>query len=92
MIESAKTYSPGECAVTCGVPTRTILTAIRKGELPAVRFNARVLRIARSDLLAWRIRCTEQIPPACTSRTSPTSPAPPPRPIITAHPTRTLHA
>lgn len=70
MIETAQSYSPGECAVACGIPRRTVLRAIRAGELPALRFNARVVRVTRRDLLAWRINCTGQTPPAGPTRTS----------------------
>ena len=48
-----KTYSPGEVAQRCGLPTRTVLAAIRSGELGAWQINRRVLRIPEADLSRW---------------------------------------
>lgn len=47
-------YSPGEAALICGVSKNTILAALRCGELAYIAVNARVFRIDRSALIAWR--------------------------------------
>lgn len=74
MIENSQSYSPGEAAVVCSVPRRTILAAIKAGRLRAARFNARVIRISRNDLLAWRIELTGQTQHATTRTTRIKSP------------------
>jgi len=53
MATSDYSLSPGEAAAIVGCPTRTILTAINAGRLPARRYNARVIRTSRQHLAAW---------------------------------------
>lgn len=43
-----------EAAEALGVSWRTIREAVRRGELFATRFNARVIRISETDLREWR--------------------------------------
>jgi excisionase family DNA binding protein len=47
------TYSPQAVADLLGLPKSTVLAAIEKGELPAIRYNARVIRITAVDSAAW---------------------------------------
>jgi excisionase family DNA binding protein len=47
------TYKPQQAADLLGLPKSTILAAIERGELPAMRFNARVYRITAVDCAAW---------------------------------------
>ena len=47
------TYSPKQAAALLGFQKSTILAAIDKGELPAIRANARVIRITATDAAAW---------------------------------------
>jgi excisionase family DNA binding protein len=72
-------FSPGEAAIVTGTPRRTILAAVASGELPAARFNRRVLRISRRDLLAWRIAKMQaqsaQLAQLDTTRTTPARPS-----------------
>jgi excisionase family DNA binding protein len=49
--------SPGEIAALLGISTRTILEAIRRGELPAIRYSRKTLMISTAEALAWRDRC-----------------------------------
>ena len=55
MSQTERTYRPGEAAAVCGVPVRTVLRAISRAELGAIRYNARVICITHADLLAWRV-------------------------------------
>lgn len=50
-------FSPGEVAVMCGIPTKAVRRAILSGDLKALRYNARVLRITDEDLKAWQVVC-----------------------------------
>ena len=49
-------FTPGEVAERHGIPTRTVLEAIRRGDLPAFRYNARVIRVHRDALEKWTLR------------------------------------
>lgn len=57
MIRPLPLLTPSEAAMVATVPTRTILSAIRTGELAAFKFNARTFRIEQHDLQAWLARC-----------------------------------
>jgi hypothetical protein len=59
MIEHETFLSPGHCAVMAGCPRKTVLHAIATRVLPARRFNAKTILVARADLVAW-IRAAEQ--------------------------------
>ena len=59
MIEHQTWVAPGEAALLAGCSRRTVLGAIRAGELPARQFNRRVILICRSDLAAW-VRAAER--------------------------------
>lgn len=54
---NSQSYSPGEVAAMAGICTKTVRRAILAGELAALRYNSRTLRITRSDLEAWQVRC-----------------------------------
>ncbi len=43
------TYSPQQAADLLGIPKSTILAAIERDELPAIRWNSRVYRITAID-------------------------------------------
>lgn len=64
-----KTYSPQEVADLLGLSKATILGAVKTGELPAIRYNARVFRVAAVDCAAWyalrggRLRSTTSTTP-----------------------------
>ena len=47
------TYSPQQVADLLGLPKSTILAAIERDELPAIKFNARLYRITATDCAAW---------------------------------------
>ena len=47
------TYSPQQVSDLLGLPKSTVLAAIERDELPAIRFNARVYRITATDCAAW---------------------------------------
>lgn len=47
------TYSPQQAADLLGLPKSTILAAIDRNELPAIKFNARLYRITATDCAAW---------------------------------------
>ncbi len=47
------TFTIGDVATRCDVSMKTVRRAVRSGELPAVRFNRQVVRIARRDVELW---------------------------------------
>jgi excisionase family DNA binding protein len=65
-------YSPQEAADLLGIPKSTVLTAIERDELPAIRYNARVFRITATDCAAWyasrggRMKSTTSTSPTTT--------------------------
>lgn len=48
--------SPKQISETLGISKRTIRRAIAAGELRAVRYNARVIRVPRDEVVAWHRR------------------------------------
>lgn len=65
------TYSPQQVSALLGLPKSTVLSAIERGELPAIRWNARVYRITATDAAAWY--CTKGGRLKSTTSTTPTS-------------------
>jgi excisionase family DNA binding protein len=69
------TYAPKQVSDLLGLPKSTVLAAIERAELPAIRFNARVYRITALDAAVWyaskggRLKSTTSATP-----TSPTAP------------------
>lgn len=53
MLDTKSEFSPGEVALLCGVSTKTVLRAIKRGDLVAMRFGPRTHRITRRDLNSW---------------------------------------
>ncbi|MES2920191.1 MAG: helix-turn-helix domain-containing protein [Verrucomicrobiota bacterium] len=53
MNSPAKTNTPCEVAGKYGLSMKTIYRAVKAGELPCVRINARVFRITEVDAAAW---------------------------------------
>ena len=47
------THSPQEVSELLGVPKSTILSAIERNELPAIRWNRRVFRVTAVDCALW---------------------------------------
>jgi len=47
------TFTPVEVASRYNVPTKTVLRAIKTGELQALRFNSRVIRINENSVIMW---------------------------------------
>jgi len=47
------TYKPQQVAELLGLPKSTILAAIERDELPAIRYNRRVYRVTATDAAAW---------------------------------------
>jgi excisionase family DNA binding protein len=70
------TYSPQQVSDLLGLPKSTVLSAIERGELPAIRFNARVYRITAIDAGAWfaakggRLKSTTSTTPTTPQRYS----------------------
>lgn len=68
-----QTYSPAQVSDLLGLPKSTILAAIDRGELPAIKFNRRVFRVTATDAAIWystkggRLKST-----TCTTATTPT--------------------
>lgn len=58
MIGTRDIFTVGEVALLNGVSKKIVFCAIRRGELSAVKFNARTIRIQRSALQAWVNLCT----------------------------------
>lgn len=50
-------FTPGEVAMMCGITTKTVLRAIVAGELSALRYNLRTVRVTRAALIEWQTRC-----------------------------------
>jgi excisionase family DNA binding protein len=50
---TAAYLAPSEVADLLGVSHDTVLRAVARGELPAIRLGARLVRIARTDVDAW---------------------------------------
>ena len=48
-----QTYAPQQVSDLLGLPKSTILAAIDRGELPAIKFNRRVFRITATDAAIW---------------------------------------
>jgi excisionase family DNA binding protein len=46
-------YSPKQVSDLLGLPKSTVLAAIERAELPAIRYNARVYRITAIDVAVW---------------------------------------
>ena len=53
MQNNIKTYTPKELAEEIKVPKRTVLRAIMRKELKAVRFSPCVIRILITDAQQW---------------------------------------
>lgn len=53
MKQTYKTHSPAETAEILGLSKKTIYRAIKIGELPVIRINARVIRISAIDSALW---------------------------------------
>ena len=49
--------APCEVARLLRISTRTVLDAIRRGDLPAIRYSRKTLMVTTTDALAWRDRC-----------------------------------
>jgi excisionase family DNA binding protein len=50
---STQYYSPESAAEFFGLSKKTVLRAIRTGELPSIRYNKRVFRILAIDASCW---------------------------------------
>ncbi len=50
-------YSAGEVAGICGINTKTVLRAIRHGELTAHKYGPRNIRITSKAVEAWQVLC-----------------------------------
>lgn len=48
-----RVFTPGEVALRTGFSVRTVLGAIRRGELGALRANRQVIRVPEADLGRW---------------------------------------
>lgn len=46
-------FTPGDVSLRTGMPVKTVLAAIRRGELGALRANRQVIRISEGDLARW---------------------------------------
>lgn len=69
------TYSPQQVSDLLGVPKSTVLAAIDKGELPAIRWNRRVFRITATDAALWFALHGGRL--KSTTSTTATTPPPP---------------
>lgn len=47
------TYAPQQVADLLGLPKSSILAAIERDELPAIRINQRVYRVTATDCAIW---------------------------------------
>ena len=66
------TYSPQQVADLLGLPKSTVLGAIERNELAAIRFNQRVYRITAVDCSAWYAARGGRV--KSTTPTTPTTP------------------
>ena len=66
------TYSPKQVADLLGLPKSTVLAAIERNELAAIRFNQRVYRVAAVDAAAWYATKGGRV--KSTTPTTPTTP------------------
>jgi excisionase family DNA binding protein len=57
MLGAKDIFSIGEVAQLTGIPVKTVRGAILAGELVALRFNARLIRVRRGDMQQWLDRC-----------------------------------
>ena len=60
MLTNQKTFSPGEVAAVLGIPVKTVMAAIRRGDLEAARYNQRVIVIDRDALARFRQKVMER--------------------------------
>lgn len=79
MLSRKEVFSPGEVARLWDVPTRSVLRLIRTGQLPALRFNRRLIRISRADVEAFIASARARVPNSCQLNNSPRSVATPVR-------------
>jgi uncharacterized protein YijF (DUF1287 family) len=49
--------STADCARILGISAKVIRSAIRRGALRAIQWGPHCTRIARGDLLTWRLAC-----------------------------------
>ena len=68
MLGNRNDFSPGEVAALQGISTRTVLLAIKRGDLVASRFGPRTHRVARTDLERWVQQSKERARSAITLR------------------------
>ena len=66
------TYPPQQAADLLGLPKSTILAAIDRGELPAIKINRRVYRITATDCSIWWATKGGRL--KSTTSTTPTTP------------------
>lgn len=52
-MSDASYMSPAQVAEFLGISSDSVLRAVARGDLPAVKLSARVIRIARTDLDAY---------------------------------------
>lgn len=57
MIGNKEVFTVGEVALLNDIPKKCVYLAIHRGELGAVRFNARTVRVQRHALEAWLAQC-----------------------------------
>ena len=57
MLASKETFTVGEVALLHDVPLRTIYRAVRAGDLVAMYYNRRTVRIQRPALVAYTALC-----------------------------------
>jgi excisionase family DNA binding protein len=58
MLGAKQIFTIGEVALLAGVSEKTVRGAIHAGELVALRFNSRLVRIQRAAVERWLDACT----------------------------------
>jgi excisionase family DNA binding protein len=66
-----KSYSATQAAEILGIPARTIRHAVKIGELPCIKWNARNWKLSAVDVSTWYLTKTAKIKTNETSVTTP---------------------
>lgn len=64
MLGTKQILTIGEVAQLHEIPEKSVRTAIKRGELLAIRYNAKVIRILRSAVVDWYTRCQSRESPS----------------------------
>ena len=67
------TYKPAQAAELLGISKLTILSNIKSGALPCIRYNRRCFRITAVDLAAWYATAGGRLKSSTTHTTATTA-------------------